>query len=89
MKLYNPFKFHLVQFSTGKFGVRKFAFILGYVYLDMQEKYTTFSSTLNPTWFGKENVIKYGMVDTKEQALEQLKKFNIAKDSFEIKAKAV
>jgi hypothetical protein len=38
MKIYNPFKKHLVQFSNGKYGIRHHT-IFGWKYTDLEHGY--------------------------------------------------
>jgi len=63
MKLFNPFKAHIVQFSNGKYAVRRWNFLAW----EYRENWT------NPNvdvywWNAIEFVMKWCMVDTHEQA---------------------
>jgi len=65
MKLYNPFKLHLVQFSNGKYGLRYLScFHFGWMYKDLNATYFS--------WPKESNYFKDCMVDTKEQATLEL-----------------
>jgi hypothetical protein len=44
MKLYNPFKLHIVKFSNGKYGLRHLnVFHFGWMYKDLANDYYSWS----------------------------------------------
>ena len=65
MKIYNPFKQHIVRFTTGKFAVRKLTLWWNYKGLD---------SRINSWWISEEYIYKYCVVDTLEEAKKLLNK---------------
>jgi len=62
MKFYNPFKWHIVQFENGMFGIRRYH-MLSWEYRERPE----FGKW---SWFLSEHVLKYCMFDTLAQAQE-------------------
>lgn len=63
MKIYNPFKPHLVQFNDGSYAYRKFA-LIAWVLLDREGDHW---------WFGKVHwqIYCYGSKTAAETALEK------------------
>lgn len=40
MKIYNPFKVHIVQFENGEYAIRKYSFLyLKYIYKSLSSSY--------------------------------------------------
>ena len=65
MKFYNPFKAHIVQFSNGKYAVRRWNFLAW----EYKEKWT--NPNVDVCWWNPiEFVMKWCMVDTYEQAVD-------------------
>jgi len=62
MKFYNPFKWHIVQFENGKYGLRKYS-MFSWDYKELPE-YGQW------TWFLPEHVIKYCMFDSLTEVLQ-------------------
>lgn len=62
MKLFNPFKAHIVQFSNGKYAVRRWRVAWEY------KEHITLSNEDVYWWNTMEYVKKWCMVDTLEQA---------------------
>lgn len=84
MKIYNPFKPHIVEFQNGKFAVRRYEFLC----------WTYKGHTIFPReseshwWFVHEYVVKHCMVDTLEEAkvVMNLEKPKVKKvDEFDVK----
>lgn len=72
MKLYNPFKPHLVQFKNGKYAVRRYCFPFGWAYRDK-----TFD---DKSWWAKpQRVIDWCLFSSKLQAEELLLKITTLK----------
>lgn len=63
MKLYNPFKAHIVQFADGKFAVRRWS-VLAWEYKER----IVFNNDVAYWWNTMEYVRKWCCVDTHEQA---------------------
>jgi hypothetical protein len=63
MKLFNPFKAHIVQFANGKFAVRKWS-----IFMWEYKEHTTFAKDDIYWWNTMEYVKRWCMVDTLEQA---------------------
>lgn len=70
MKIYNPFKPHIVEFTNGKFAVRKYEFMLGFVYKDREVR--MFETQYYWWWDHKAEFTRHYQVDTIEQAKELL-----------------
>ena len=70
MKLYNPFKPHLVQFKNGKYAVRRYCFPLEWEYR---------SRTNNYWWNGLTDIAVYCLFDSRLQAEEVLLKITTPK----------
>jgi hypothetical protein len=63
MKFYNPFKAHIVQFSNGKYAIRRWS-VLSWEY----KEHTTYGKESVYWWTAMEYVKKWCMVDTLEEA---------------------
>jgi hypothetical protein len=63
MKFYNPFKPHIVQFSNGKYAVRRWN-LLAWEY----KEHITFGNEVIYWWNAMEYVKKWCMIDTLEEA---------------------
>lgn len=62
MKLYNPFKPHIVEFANGYFGIRKLNF-LGFEFADKTEDY----------WWGQgPNIKKFATFISLSDAIDQM-----------------
>ena len=73
-KLYNPFKPHIVQFANGKFAVRKWGGVWKY------KETNTFGTDEIHWWNFYNNVEKFCMVDTFEEAVVLLDKKHVKVD---------
>lgn len=59
MKLYNPFKIHIVKFKDGTYAIRQFnTFVLRWAYLDTQKDF----------WWTTLKNKQYFVIDTLENA---------------------
>lgn len=72
MKFYNPFKPHIVQFSNGKYAVRRWS-VLAWEY----KEHITFNNEVIYWWNAMEYVKKWCMVDTLEEAKSLREKHKI------------
>lgn len=62
MKFYNPFKAHIVEFTNGKYAVRRWRLAWEY------KERLIFGDDDFYWWYSMENVKNWCMVDTLEQA---------------------
>lgn len=67
MKLYNPFKAHIVEFANGTFAIRRLGF-MGFEYADKIDNYW---------WYQKSNLSKYSTFISLSDATDQMHKITM------------